>query len=93
MEIVIGAIGLVIGAIVAVIVMRSSKQGSLREADAQLESARAQASQVLTTRSARQRHLRKKLFSRLKRRLFKTSRLPRPRRSNASASFALLRIV
>lgn len=47
MEIVIGAIGLVIGAIVAVIVMRSSKQGSLREADAQLESARAQASQVI----------------------------------------------
>ena len=47
MEILIGAIGLVIGAIVAVIVMRSSKQGSLREADAQLESARAQASQVI----------------------------------------------
>ncbi len=47
MEIVIGAIGLVIGAIVAVFVMRSSKQGSLREADAQLESARAQASQVI----------------------------------------------
>ena len=47
MEIVIGAIGLVIGAIVAVIVMRSSKQGSLREADVQLESARAQASQVI----------------------------------------------
>lgn len=47
MEIVIGAIGLVIGAIAAVIVMRSSKQGSLREADAQLESARAQASQVI----------------------------------------------
>lgn len=47
MEFLIGAIGLVIGAIVAVIVMRSSKQGSLREADAQLESARAQASQVI----------------------------------------------
>ena len=47
MEIVIGAIGLVIGAIAAVNVMRSSKQGSLREADAQLESARAQASQVI----------------------------------------------
>ena len=47
MEIVIGIVGLVIGAIAAVIAMRTAKQGSLREADSRLESARAQADQLL----------------------------------------------
>lgn len=47
MEIVIGIVGLVVGAIAAVIAMRTAKQGSLREADSRLESARAQADQLL----------------------------------------------
>lgn len=47
MEIVIGIVGLIVGAIVAVIAMRTAKQGSLREADSRLESARAQADQLL----------------------------------------------
>ncbi|OUP07809.1 ribonuclease Y [Collinsella sp. An2] len=47
MEVVFGILGLIIGAVAAVIAMRSAKQGSLREADSQLESARAQAGQVL----------------------------------------------
>ena len=47
MEIVIGIVGLVIGAIAAVIAMRTAKQGSLREADSRLESARTQADQLL----------------------------------------------
>ena len=47
MEIVIGIVGLIVGAIVAVIAMRTARQGSLREADSRLESARAQADQLL----------------------------------------------
>lgn len=47
MEIVIGIVGLVVGAFAAVIAMRTAKQGSLREADSRLESARAQADQLL----------------------------------------------
>ena len=47
MEIAIGILGLVIGAVAAVIAMRSAKRGSLREADSQLETARAKAGQVI----------------------------------------------
>ena len=48
MEIVIGiVVGLLVGAGIAVIVLRNAKQGSLREADSRLESARAEANQVI----------------------------------------------
>ena len=47
MEIVIGILGIVIGAVAAVIAMRTAKNGSLKEADSQLESARQQADQVI----------------------------------------------
>jgi len=48
MEIVIGiVVGLAVGAVIAVIAMRNAKNGSLREADSRIESARAEADQVI----------------------------------------------
>ncbi len=47
MEIVIGIICLALGAGGAVVAMRSAKQGSLREADAHVESARVKADQLI----------------------------------------------
>ncbi len=47
MEIIIGIVCLALGAGGATVAMRSAKQGSLREADSKLESARAQADQMI----------------------------------------------
>ena len=47
MPIFIGILGLVIGAVAAVIYMRTAKQGSLREADSKIESAHAQAESLI----------------------------------------------
>ncbi|WP_346675451.1 ribonuclease Y [Enorma phocaeensis] len=48
MGIVIGiVVGVLVGAGIALIALRNAKQGSLREADSKLESARAEASQVI----------------------------------------------
>ena len=47
MEIIIGIVCLALGAGGAMVAMRSAKQGSLREADSKLESARAQADQMI----------------------------------------------
>ena len=47
MEILIGIVCLALGAGGATVAMRSAKQGSLREADAAIESARTQADQMI----------------------------------------------
>ena len=48
MEIIIGIVCAVIGAAVAVVIMRSAKSGSIREADSKVQSAHAEAEQVLS---------------------------------------------
>lgn len=47
MEFVFGIVGLLIGAAAAVFAMRSAKNGSLREADSKIQSAHAEAEQVI----------------------------------------------
>ena len=47
MEFVFGIVGLLLGAVAAVFAMRSAKNGSLREADSKIQSAHAEAEQVI----------------------------------------------
>ena len=65
MEIVIAIVCLALGAGGAMVAMRSAKQGSLREADSKLESARAQADQMIGDAQRQAETLKKERSARL----------------------------
>ena len=93
MEIGIGVVLLLIGAGIAVLVMRNAKTGSIREAEDKIQSAHAEAEQVMGDARRAADTLKKEALLEAKgERSSRISRQQRPRRSFARRNFVSLRI-